>query len=246
MISIGSTNFSPARRNLINSSMVQILRRCFLPNFVNSGRRAIAPSSRIISQITPMGRQPASLTKSTAASVWPARCSTPPERARSGKMWPGCTRSSGTAVGDDMTSIVLARSAALMPLPMPCAASTLTWKSVRKLSRFCCTMRSMPSCCSRSPVVGTQINPRPNLAMKFTAAGVTCWPAMTRSPSFSRSASSTTMTILPLRRSVMTDSMESKRVFIAEQATGRAAKRHFNRGGMVGATFFVCAQAKFD
>ena len=34
-------------------------------------------------------------------------------------------------------------------------------------------MRSMPSCCSRSAVVGTQISPRPNLAMKLTAAGVT-------------------------------------------------------------------------
>ena len=72
-----------------------------------------------------------------------------------------------------MIWMVSARSAALMPVVMPRAASTLTWKSVRKLSRFCRTMRSMPSCCSRSAVVGTQIRPRPYLAMKFTAAGVT-------------------------------------------------------------------------
>ncbi len=53
----------------------------------------------MISQMTPIGRQPASWIKSTAASVWPARCKTPPGRARSGKTWPGWTRSSGTAVG---------------------------------------------------------------------------------------------------------------------------------------------------
>ena len=34
-------------------------------------------------------------------------------------------------------------------------------------------MRSMPSCCRRSLVVGTQISPRPCLAMKLMAAGVT-------------------------------------------------------------------------
>ena len=119
-----------------------------------------------------------------------------------------------TAVGAAMWLMVLARSAALMPLPMPRAASTLTWKSVRKLSRFCRTIRSIPSCCSRSPVVGTQMRPRPNRAMKFTAAGVTCCAAITRSPSFSRSASSTTMTIFPRRRSAMTDSMGSNCFFI--------------------------------
>src|SRR6185295_17154928 len=72
----------------------------------------------------------------------------------------------------------------------------------------------MPSCCRRSLVVGTQINPRPCLAMKLIAVGVTCCAAMMRSPSFSRSASSTTMTILPLRISAMTDSMLSN-FFIA-------------------------------
>jgi len=44
--------------------------------------------------------------------------------------WPGCTRSSGTAVGSAMTLMVRARSAALMPVVTPVAASTLTWKSV--------------------------------------------------------------------------------------------------------------------
>ena len=43
-----------------------------------------------------------------------------------------------------MMRIVSARSAALMPVVMPRAASTLTWKSVLNVSRFCRTMRSMP------------------------------------------------------------------------------------------------------
>ena len=80
--------------------MVHSLRRCFRANFINAGNRAIVPSSFMISQITPMGRDPASVTRSTAASVWPARCNTPPGLARNGNTCPGYTRSSGTAVGD--------------------------------------------------------------------------------------------------------------------------------------------------
>ena len=41
--------------------MVQIFSRCFLANFSNCGSRAIVPSSFMISQRTPMGRQPASV-----------------------------------------------------------------------------------------------------------------------------------------------------------------------------------------
>src|SRR5882724_11372767 len=83
-------------------------------------------------------------------------------------------------------------------------------------------MRSMPSCCRRSEVVGTQMSPRPCLAMKLTDSGVTNCAAMIKSPSFSRSASSTTMTILPRCRSEMTDSMELNFCAIKlEQANGR-------------------------
>ena len=52
----------------------------------------MVPSSRMISQITPLGLRPASRATSTAASVWPARTSTPPGLATSGKTWPGETR----------------------------------------------------------------------------------------------------------------------------------------------------------
>ena len=52
----------------------------------------------MISQITPAGIRPASRARSTAASVWPARSSTPPSLAFSGKTWPGWTMSLGLRV----------------------------------------------------------------------------------------------------------------------------------------------------
>ena len=48
-----------------------------------------------------------------------------------------------------------------------------------------------------------QIRPRPWVAMKLIAAGVTFSAAMARSPSFSRSSSSTMMTIFPALKSSM-------------------------------------------
>ncbi len=62
-------------------------------NGIKSGTRAISPSSRMISQMTPEGLRPAMRARSTEASVWPARTRTPPLRARSGKTWPGRARS---------------------------------------------------------------------------------------------------------------------------------------------------------
>ena len=81
------------------------------------------PSSFMISQITPPWRRPASRARSTAASVCPARTSTPPSRARNGKTWPGRTRSPGLLDGSMATRMVWARSAAEMPVVTPSAAS---------------------------------------------------------------------------------------------------------------------------
>ena len=50
--------------------------------------RAIVPSSFMISQTTPAGASPASRARSTAASVWPERFRTPPERAGAGECDP--------------------------------------------------------------------------------------------------------------------------------------------------------------
>src|SRR3954466_6327619 len=73
-----------------------------LQNWVRLGSLAIVPSSLMISQITPAGDNPARRARSTAASVWPRRSSTPPLRARSGKKWPGRWKSDGRAEGARM------------------------------------------------------------------------------------------------------------------------------------------------
>ncbi len=61
----------------------------------------MVPSSLRISQITDAGSSPARWARSQPASVWPARISTPPFCAVSGKMWPGVTMSSGRGVAAD-------------------------------------------------------------------------------------------------------------------------------------------------
>ena len=62
---------------------------------------------------------------------------------------------------------------------------------------------SSPSWSARSLVSARQIRPRPCRAMKLIASGVAICAGMTRSPSFSRSSSSTRMNIRPLRASLM-------------------------------------------
>ncbi len=52
-----------------------------------------------------------------------------------------------------------------------------------------------------------QISPRPWVAMKLMASGVTSSAAIVRSPSFSRSSSSTTTTMRPALSSRMAVSM---------------------------------------
>ena len=64
--------------------------------------------------------------------------------------------------GSARMRMAAARSAALMPVVTPRAASTETVKSVRWLSRLSATMRWRPSCSARSVVIGAQMRPRPN------------------------------------------------------------------------------------
>jgi hypothetical protein len=72
----------------------------------------------------------------------------------------------------------------------------------RTCVEFCCagTCSGISSSSSRSPVIGMQMRPRPCVAMKLIASGVTFSAAIVRSPSFSRSSSSTTMSISPRGR----------------------------------------------
>ena len=92
----------------------------------------MVPSSFMISQITPLASNPAMRARSQAASVWPARASTPPGCAISGKMWPGLTMSSALAFFATAACTVRARSAAEMPVVTPSAASMETVNLVPK------------------------------------------------------------------------------------------------------------------
>src|SRR5579883_891873 len=191
----------------MRSAMVAILRPWSCAKRTRSGRRAMVPSSFMISQMTPEGLRPARRATSTAASVWPLRTRTPPSRAISGKMWPGVTRSSGPFVGSIAVAMVRARSGAEMPVVTPSRASIETVKAVRRREAFCCGISGRRSCSTRSRVRARQMRPRPCFAMKLMACGVAICAGMTRSPSSSRSSSSTRMNMRPLRASSMTSSM---------------------------------------
>ena len=111
---------------------------------IRSLTRAMVPSSFMISQITAAGIRPASRARSTPASVWPVRSSTPPGRAFSGNTWPGCTRSCGFVRGSIATWIVCARSCAEMPVVTPSRASTETVNAVSNEDSFLAAIRSRP------------------------------------------------------------------------------------------------------
>ena len=98
----------------------------------------------MISQITPDGLSPARRETSTAASVWPARTSTPPGRATSGKTWPGETMASALLALSIATAMVRARSAAEMPVVTPSRASIETVKAVSMLVRLTLRHRLQP------------------------------------------------------------------------------------------------------
>src|ERR687890_1592125 len=186
---------------------VTIFTPCSLENFSRSGTRAIVPSSFITSHITPAGLKPARRARSTAASVWPARCNTPPGRARSGKTWPGISRSSGPVASSTATRQVCALSAAEIPVVIPSLASILAVKAVPIREVLCLVISGISRRSIISPAIGRQMRPRPCVAMKFMSSGVTSSAAIVRSPSFSRSSSSQTMIILPALISSMISSI---------------------------------------
>ena len=127
-------------------------------------------------------------------------------------MCPGLRRSIGRDSWSARTWIVVARSCELIPVVTPkrCCASTDTVNAVPWGSVFRSVMSGSSSASARSGVSATQMRPRPCFAMKFTWSAVISEAAQTRSPSFSRSSSSATMTILPARISSIAASMESK------------------------------------
>ena len=93
--------------------------------------------------------------------------------------------------------MVAERSAAEIPVVVPWRKSTLTVNAVRCTSVLAVTMSGRSSCSTRSGVSGTQMRPDVWARKKAIFSGVTASAAMIRSPSFSRSSSSTTTTISP-------------------------------------------------
>src|SRR4051794_11244773 len=112
-------------------------------------------------------------------------------------MCPGRARSSGRVEGGRMAGTVVTRSAAEIPVLVPTRASTDTVNAVRWLSVLSATMSGRRSSSSRLPSTGRQITPLVWRIMNAIASGVMASAAMMRSPSFSRSASSTTITSSP-------------------------------------------------
>src|SRR5450759_1084754 len=77
------------------------------------------------------------------------------------------------------------------------------------------TMAGMSSSSSRLATHGMQIRPRPFLLMKLMTSGVTICAEHTRSPSFSRSSSSTTMMMWPSCSSSIASSIVLKGISIS-------------------------------
>ncbi len=195
----------------MRSATVRMPSPCSLAISRRRGRRAICPSSSMISHRTPDGVRPAIRARSTDASVWPARFSTPPRRARRGNMWPGTDEVVGPGFRRSTRArTVAARSWAEMPVVVPSRTSMLTVKAVPCEDVFFWTIGGRSSSSHRSAVSETQTRPRAKRAMKLTASGVTLSEAKIRSPSFSRSASSTTMICSPRRIRATASSTERK------------------------------------
>ena len=130
----------------------------------------------------------------------PVRASTPPLLAISGKICPGRTKSSARAPTRDINSIVILRSYALTPV-LASFASIVTVNAVSWLEVFLSTIRLKPSCCAICGLSATHSTPRACVIAKFTFCALLKVLANTKSPSFSRSTSSTITSILPFFRS---------------------------------------------
>ena len=164
-----------------------------------SGTRAIVPSS-LHDLADDAGRVQAGEPREVDGGLGLARraASTPPGRARSGKTWPGWTRSCGLEAGSIATWIVCARSCAEMPVVTPSRASIETVKAVPNgVSLLVGHLAQAELVAALLGQAEADRARAPCVAMKLIASGVANCAAIVRSPSFSRSASSTTTTKLP-------------------------------------------------
>ena len=108
------------------------------------------------------------------------------------------------------TATVCARSAAEIPVVTPSRASIETVNAVEWRVPFDWLISGRPSWLTRCEVSARQISPRACRAMKLMASGVANWAGITRSPSFSRSSSSTRMNIRPARASAMMSAADER------------------------------------
>lgn len=221
------------------SAIVMHLRPASFENASSLGVLAIEPSLAVrstISQSSPAGLRPARRERSTAASVCPGRERAPPGWARRGKMWPGRRRSEGSVVGlngggeDEVEAsspttttsppcvpparslIVLALSAAEIPVEIPSAASTVTVNAVRIASslRAGGTISGSARRSQAGPGSPTHSTPDVSSTMKAILDVVAASAARIRSPSFSLSASSRTTTNSPRATASKAEGIESK------------------------------------
>ena len=178
-------------------------------SFASSAVRIIVPSSRMISQHRPHSFSPARRHRSTVASVWPLRSSTPFFFARRGNIWPGLRKSSAFAWSSTQAIAVMERSAAEMPVEVE-TWSMDTVNAVSWLSVLCCTICGNCSFWTKASDIGIQIRPLPWVAIKLMFSVVANSAAQMKSPSFSRSGSSVTRMIFPCFRSCKASGMVLK------------------------------------
>ena len=173
----------------------------------------IVPSSSIISQHTPHSLSPASLSKSTVASVCPFLTSTPPLLATRGNTCPGLLKSSGFESGSMHFLIVYPRSLAEIPVVVS-TWSIETVKAVSWLSVFSDTIAGKLSFLAISLLIGVQMSPLAILAIMLIFSCVANSAAQIISPSFSLSGSSVHRIIFPALRSSSALSIESYSRFL--------------------------------
>ena len=166
----------------------------------------IVPSSFMISQQRPHSFRPASLIRSTVASVCPFLSRTPLGLAFRGNICPGLRKSLGFTSSATQALAVKPLSTADIPVVVS-TWSIDTVKAVSWLSVLLTTIWSRPSFLQYSALIGMHISPLPYVAIKLIFSVVANSAAQIRSPSFSLSSSSVTKTIFPCLKSSNTSSI---------------------------------------
>src|SRR6266849_10885137 len=125
--------------------------------------------------------------------------------------------------------MVAARSYADAPVVVRSLASMLTLNAVPSRLVLRSTIGAIPSSSRRRANTGIQTSPDPWRVMKLMCSGVTSSAATTRSPSFSRSSSSTTITNLPAAKSEIasgTVASPIRYLILLAQVAGHVSRHH--------------------